>query len=54
MNVSCFSGIDDAASEVEENIALVTFGGDALVAQHLTNDYGRIRDALGRFSIFFT
>lgn len=36
------------SSGVEEDIALVTFGGGAKVVQHLTNDFARIREAVGR------
>ena len=44
-----FLGIEDIVSDsgVEENIALVTFGGTANIVQHLTNDFLRIRDAIG-------
>lgn len=44
-------GIEDVAEkyDIEENVALVTFGGKAKVLHHLTNDYTSLRDALGRF-----
>ena len=47
--VLIFLGIEDIVSDsgVEENIALVTFGGTANIVQHLTNDFSRIRDAIG-------
>ncbi|XP_046568677.1 uncharacterized protein LOC124277072 isoform X1 [Haliotis rubra] len=42
------NGIEDIAErhDLEENIALVTFGGRAKVVHHLSNDYGSLRDAL--------
>ncbi|XP_067667526.1 uncharacterized protein [Haliotis asinina] len=42
------NGIEDIAErhDIEENIALVTFGGRANVVHHLTNDYGSLRDAV--------
>lgn len=45
------NGIEDAANEVEENIAVVTFGGTADIIQHLTNDFARARDALDRIKV---
>ena len=48
--VSLVSGVEDVVSDsgVEENIALVTFGGTSNIVQHLTNDFSRVRDAIGR------
>ncbi|XP_067666492.1 uncharacterized protein [Haliotis asinina] len=42
------NGIEDIAEqhEMEENIALVTFGGRARVLHQLSNDYGSLRDAI--------
>ncbi|XP_046572305.1 uncharacterized protein LOC124280415 isoform X2 [Haliotis rubra] len=41
-------GIEDIAEEhsIEENVALVTFGGTARIAHHLTNDYESLRDCI--------
>ena len=47
------SGVEDIASEVEENIAVVTFGGRSNIAQHLTNDFSLVRDSIGQF-FFYT
>ncbi|XP_046350605.2 uncharacterized protein LOC124131390 isoform X2 [Haliotis rufescens] len=46
------NGIEDIAEQhdVEENIALVTFGGRAKVIHHLSNDYGSLRDALDKIT----
>lgn len=43
------TGVEDVVNESgsEENISVVTFGGQADVAQHLTNDFSRVRDAIG-------
>ena len=37
---------------VEENIGVVTFGGTSNVVQNLTNDFSRVRDAVGQCFIF--
>ncbi len=34
---------------LEENIGVVAMGGGARVLRQLTNDYGAIRDAIGRW-----
>ena len=34
---------------MEENLAVVQISGRAWVRQHLTNDYNRIRDAIGEY-----
>ncbi|XP_071117386.1 uncharacterized protein [Haliotis cracherodii] len=41
-------GIEEIAEEhsIEENVALVTFGGTARIAHHLTNDYESLRDCI--------
>ncbi|XP_067666499.1 uncharacterized protein [Haliotis asinina] len=41
-------GIETMAEEhgLEENIGLVVMGGDVVVMQDITNDYGRVRDAI--------
>lgn len=41
-------GVEECAVNhaLEENIAIVTFGKNTSVAQHLTNDYSKIRDIL--------
>lgn len=43
-------GIEDVAVEnsLEENIAVVSFGNETRVVQNLTNDYSKIRDAVGK------
>lgn len=43
-------GVEDMVNEtgVEENIGVVTFGGTSKVIQNLTNDFARVRDAIGR------
>lgn len=38
-------------NSLEENIAMVTFGNMTRVVQNLTNDYSKIRDALGKDKI---
>ncbi|XP_067666495.1 uncharacterized protein [Haliotis asinina] len=46
------NGIEDIAEQhdVEENIALVIFGGRAKVIHHLSNDYGSLRDTLEKIT----
>ncbi|XP_067666498.1 uncharacterized protein [Haliotis asinina] len=41
-------GIEDIAEQhsIEENVALVTFGGTARIAHHLTNDYESLRECI--------
>ncbi|XP_071117450.1 uncharacterized protein [Haliotis cracherodii] len=41
-------GLEETAEkhDIEENVALVTFGGRPRVLHHLTNDYGSLRDAI--------
>jgi hypothetical protein len=48
-----FSGIEENVDSfnLEENLAVVQIGDRAWVRQHLTNDYNRVRDAIG--NIFF-
>jgi len=47
------SGFEQNAIEyfLEENIALVTFGQETKIVQHLTNDFNQIRDHLGEIII---
>ncbi|XP_067666488.1 uncharacterized protein [Haliotis asinina] len=42
------TGIEEVAEkyDIEENVALVTFGGKAKVIHHLSNDYASLQDAL--------
>lgn len=44
------AGIETMAERfgLEENLGVVKVGGDASVVQDLTNDYGAVRDAIGR------
>ncbi|XP_076468042.1 uncharacterized protein LOC143298902 [Babylonia areolata] len=42
------NGVEDMASEVEENIGLVTFGGRARIALPLTIDFSLARDTVDR------
>ena len=48
----CWTGVEDNVNEtgVEENIGVVTFGGTSDVVQNLTNDFSRVRDAVGQYS----
>ncbi|XP_071117092.1 uncharacterized protein [Haliotis cracherodii] len=52
MVLDFIDGIEDVAEkyDIEENVALVTFGGKAKVLHHLTNDYTSLRDALDNVS----
>jgi uncharacterized membrane-anchored protein YhcB (DUF1043 family) len=34
--------------QIEENIAIVHFGSEAKIVQQLTNDYSKVREALGK------
>lgn len=36
-----------AALGIEENIGIATFGEQTGVFQHMTNDYDKVREALG-------
>lgn len=47
------TGIEEIAEEhsIEENMALVTFGGTARIAHHLTNDYESLRDCIGTWAL---
>ncbi|XP_046572313.1 uncharacterized protein LOC124280419 [Haliotis rubra] len=46
-------GLEETAENhnIEENVALVTFGGRPRVLRHLTNDYGSLRDAIEDISL---
>ncbi|OWF46887.1 HERC2-like protein 3 [Mizuhopecten yessoensis] len=50
---SFLEGVEECAVDhaLEENIAIVTFGKVTAVAQHLTNDYSKIRDILEELEI---
>lgn len=38
-----------AALGIEENIGIATFGEQTGVFQHMTNDYDKVREALGNW-----
>ena len=46
------TGVENAAAdyELEENIAVVTFGRENRIVQHLTNDYDNVREKIGKFT----
>lgn len=43
-------GIEDVAEshDLEENIGVVTLGSRATVLHHLSNDYGSLREVIGK------
>ena len=43
--------IEEWATEytIEENIAIVHFGSEAKIMQQLTNDYNKVREAVGQY-----
>lgn len=46
----CFlSGFENNAiyNDLEENVAITTFGKENKILCHLTNDYGLLRDSIG-------
>ncbi|XP_067666515.1 uncharacterized protein [Haliotis asinina] len=47
------NGLEEIAEShnIEENVALVTFGGRPRVLHHLTNDYGSLRDKIEDISL---
>jgi hypothetical protein len=46
----CFVGFETNAiyHGLGENVAIVTFGNENRIRRHLTNDYGLIREGLGK------
>lgn len=44
------SALDDIAAkhEIEENLAVVTFGGQSKIEHHLSNDYTSVRERIGK------
>lgn len=46
------SDIEEWATEytIEENIAIVHFGSEARILQQLTNDYNKVREAVGKIN----
>jgi len=48
------SGLEDNSMDngIEENVALIVFGQETRVLQHYTNEYTKIRDAMGIVILF--
>ncbi|XP_046572273.1 uncharacterized protein LOC124280405 [Haliotis rubra] len=51
--LSFIDALDDIAAkhEIEENIAVVTFGGRSKIEHHLSNDYSSIRDKIDKLQL---